>query len=211
MTWCPMDSVFVDPSGSNPESGDIKPSLRSIVRGCSFRPVTSLFTFLAVLAALISFAVWGFRLAARYEQALVAAQEQVHQLGGSLNIDLVDGYYVVKLPPTATDKEVKELIPHFRRLYTGPSIRSPGDSLGPFAFWLSGTQITDEGIKCLSELPLGYLHLDDTQLTDRGLSYLHRQEGLTLVTLKNTGVTDAGVAALERARPRCWVVDSKTE
>lgn len=45
------------------------------------------------------------------------------------------------------------------------------------------------------------LNLRDTMVTDQGLRYLAQVKGLSAVYLAGTGVTSAGVAALQRSRP----------
>ena len=69
----------------------------------------------------------------------------------------------------------------------------------------NGTQVTDDGLQSLKGLvDLRYIELKDTGISDRGLAYL---EGLSLtdLVLLRTKVTAAGVARLQAALPNCRI------
>ncbi len=55
---------------------------------------------------------------------------------------------------------------------------------------LSGTPITDEGLKVLATLPdLEYLHLADTAVTDVGIAELVNAKKLSKIDLRRTKIT----------------------
>ena len=72
--------------------------------------------------------------------------------------------------------------------------------------WLSGTQITDAGIKEMAKSQqLGTLFLTDTQITDAGLKDVAKLQKLERLSLFGTKVTEAGVAELKKALPNCEI------
>ena len=72
--------------------------------------------------------------------------------------------------------------------------------------YLSGTHITDDGLKHLSGLiKLEYLNLADTGVTDAGLQHLKGLAALKNLDLTGTKVTAAGVAMLKQAIPNVKV------
>jgi internalin A len=72
---------------------------------------------------------------------------------------------------------------------------------------LSGTHVTDAGTKELAVLTeLEELWLDGTAVTDAGLRHLERLNKLEFLYLNNCpGVTDEGVARLQKALPKCKI------
>jgi hypothetical protein len=74
--------------------------------------------------------------------------------------------------------------------------------------WVTAnTQITDEGMNSLAELKkLRWLSLSGCKrVTDAGARELKKLSGLKFVFFGGTGVTDAGVADLQKALPQCEV------
>jgi hypothetical protein len=68
----------------------------------------------------------------------------------------------------------------------------------PNLVWLnlSNTNITNDGLKQLSALPLTRLHLEKTRIGDAGLEYLKDLANLEYLNLYATQVTDAGLEHL---------------
>lgn len=62
---------------------------------------------------------------------------------------------------------------------------------------LSNSQTTDTDLAFLNRLPVCYLHLDGTSITDAGLVHLRDLTRLSWIKLDDTRVTDAGLAHLE--------------
>jgi hypothetical protein len=74
--------------------------------------------------------------------------------------------------------------------------------------WVTANvQITDDGVKSLAELKkLRWLSLFGCKrVTDEGARGLQKLSGLKFVFLGGTGVTDSGVADLQKALPQCEV------
>jgi internalin A len=72
--------------------------------------------------------------------------------------------------------------------------------------FLSSPQVTDAGLKELAPLTnLTRLFLKDTRVTDTGLKELAPLTNLTTLVLKDTRVTDAGVKELQAVLPRCEI------
>lgn len=71
---------------------------------------------------------------------------------------------------------------------------------------LRRTSITDAGLLALSELPALRVDLSGTKVTDAGLSHLAGLKTLRSVRVKETGVTDAGVAEFSKANPLVKVI-----
>ena len=67
--------------------------------------------------------------------------------------------------------------------------------------------MTDRGLEHLAATwpKLEGLHLAGSPITDAGLKQLHSLKSLTKVYLKDAKVTEAGVAELRKALPRCEV------
>ena len=69
---------------------------------------------------------------------------------------------------------------------------------------LSGTQISDAGLKELAELKnLNVLYLHANPITDEGLKELAKLERLILLQLNYTKVTKAGIMELKKSLPKC--------
>ena len=66
---------------------------------------------------------------------------------------------------------------------------------------LKGTQITDDGLKHLVDLPtLEKLHLEETKLTDNGLDHLRNIPKLKWLNIYGTEVSDAGIEQLKQLK-----------
>ena len=77
----------------------------------------------------------------------------------------------------------------------------------PFGLNLSGTQVTDAGLKELAGLKnLHTLNLNFTPVTDAGLKELADLKNLHTLDLSFTAVTDAGLAELQKALPACKII-----
>ena len=71
----------------------------------------------------------------------------------------------------------------------------------------SAPQITGKGLESLKDLPnLQVVQLIGTHTTDQDLQSLRVLSKLVFIDLKDTKVTDAGVAELKKALPNCRVV-----
>lgn len=71
---------------------------------------------------------------------------------------------------------------------------------------LTGTQITDEGLKEVVKLQkLEALWLSNTKITDENLKELAKLQKLQELFLDGTKVTAAGVAELKKAMPNCEI------
>jgi beta-lactamase regulating signal transducer with metallopeptidase domain/Leucine-rich repeat (LRR) protein len=76
---------------------------------------------------------------------------------------------------------------------------------------LSGTPVTDAGLKSLAKLAkLRELNLDDTAISDAGLALVKDNPRLQMLRIMHTQVTVAGVAALQKARPNLSVIDDRS-
>jgi len=63
---------------------------------------------------------------------------------------------------------------------------------------LDGTQLTDEGLKCLRGMDrIRQLQLCGTRITDQGLKHLEGMTGLSVLHLANTEISDTGLKHLE--------------
>mgnify|MGYP000290615098 FL=1 len=68
-----------------------------------------------------------------------------------------------------------------------------------------GTSLDDESVAELSPcLRLRRLHLENTLVTDASLPVL-QSLGLTELTLRNTKLSPAAIAAFKKARPECKI------
>jgi hypothetical protein len=101
------------------------------------------------------------------------------------------GGAVVKMPRSTTDANLGELC-ELRDLY----------NLG-----LKGTSVTDKGMRTVAALRQLYsLDLARTGITDVGLRRLERLSKLSYLDLHNCpNITDAGVARLQKALPKCKI------
>jgi tRNA A-37 threonylcarbamoyl transferase component Bud32 len=74
--------------------------------------------------------------------------------------------------------------------------------------WLPNTQISDDGLAHLESLTnLQLLELGHTQVSDDGLKHLYGLIRLEEVVLTGTKVTAEGKAALQKALPKCKIID----
>jgi hypothetical protein len=75
-----------------------------------------------------------------------------------------------------------------------------------FRLKLSGTPITDAGLKELKDLSnLAQLELRKTAVTDQGVKELKGFKNLRHLDLGETKITDAGLKELRTALPRCGI------
>ncbi len=73
---------------------------------------------------------------------------------------------------------------------------------------MSGTKVTDAGLKHLRTLPcLRELVLFGTDITDAGLTQIAGMAELKRVVLQRTKVTDAGASWLRKKLPKCEVAN----
>jgi len=70
---------------------------------------------------------------------------------------------------------------------------------------LVSTGVTDDGLKSLREMPLRTLDLSNTKITDRGLETLAGFQGLSLLKVRETKITEAAAKKLAAALPRCKI------
>src|SRR5688572_1079999 len=62
------------------------------------------------------------------QRQLTATQRFVHDHGGSLDFDLVDGNYMFQLHgEAATDETIRKLVPKLKELPTGFTLIGPGE------------------------------------------------------------------------------------
>jgi hypothetical protein len=61
---------------------------------------------------------------------------------------------------------------------------------------LTGCAITDAGLQQLVRLTVTQLHLAETAVTDVGMQHVGRMDGLRLLNIEKTNVTDAGLALI---------------
>jgi uncharacterized protein (TIGR02588 family) len=136
--------------------------------------------------------------------AMATAQQRVEALGGSFSWEAADSEYVIALHNTAvTDAELVELVGLLQPL-AGDSPRTPG-AMQEFAFNLAGTKIGDEGMQAISALPVAWLNLNDTRITDRGLLHLRNQRRIGIVTVGGTSVTQPGIDTIRLSLPHIWI------
>ena len=70
---------------------------------------------------------------------------------------------------------------------------------------LNDTRVTDKGLRSLEGGGFDLLALSGTNITDAGLEHCKKFTKLAAINLKNTKVTDAGVASLQQAFPDCKI------
>lgn len=159
---------------------------------------------LAAIATVLVLLTRDWYREAANDAALSAAQLHVESLGGSLSLDSADDDYIVSLrDSTVSDAQIAELVVLLRPLATGSS-PSP-DVPRAFAFNLAGTQVGDQSVLAISTLPVAWLNLNGTLITDQGLWHLRDQRQLSIVTISDTKVTRPGINAMRDSLPRVWI------
>ncbi len=81
------------------------------------------------------------------------------------------------------------------------------ESLKVRGYILKDTGVTDKALQILSKVDsLAELFLENTKITDKGLSYLNENanQNLTLITLSGTGITDAGIREISKYSKLAW-------
>jgi hypothetical protein len=78
-------------------------------------------------------------------------------------------------------------------------LRDLGKILTIKALILNGTRVTDEGLQHIEALPLEYLYLGETAISDAGLTILKRITSLKEVSLRNARASAGGIRDLKRA------------
>jgi hypothetical protein len=137
------------------------------------------------------------------DAALVAAQERIESLGGSLSRDVVEDNYVIMLQETAIDDEqIAALVLLLQPLAAG---RSSPNVPERFAFNLAGTNVGDPAVQAIATLPVSWLNLNGTRVSDAGLMHLRDQPQLSILTVGGTQVTGPGVDAFRATRPTVWI------
>jgi hypothetical protein len=144
------------------------------------------------------------------QSAMKAATRRVEELGGKLSVDLVGNQYVIVLHgPAITDTQIAELVVLLQPLSQGVLQQHPNHQL--FAFNLAGTSVSDVSIEAISTLPVAWLNLNGTQVTDQGLLHLRNQEDLSLMTVADTRITRPGVQAFQGSLPQVWISTGGTD
>lgn len=135
---------------------------------------------------------------------IVAAQERVASLGGSLSLDGEANDYIILLHNSAVnDAQIAELVVLLQPLATGSSLTPEVPQ--KFAFNLAGTDVGDPAMQSLATLPVAWLNLNNTKITDDGLWHLRDQQRLRIVTVTGTKVTRPGVQAMRDSLPHLWI------
>ena len=106
-------------------------------------------------------------------------------------------------PTTTLDRAVS-----FVESLGGKVFRDDNSPLKPVTrIGLSGTQVTDAGLKELAPLTnVSWLNLDHTQVTDIGLEQLAPLRNRYHLNLPCTQVTDAGIEELQKTLPKCNIL-----
>jgi len=114
----------------------------------------------------------------------------------------------MKVKATAQKKKVLQL-GHSRFRYFGVTQVEIGELLELERLLLAATQITDTGLKEVAKLQqLVCLHLGTAEITDAGLKEVAKIKQLkTLFLGGRTSVTEVGVAQLQKALPKCKILD----
>lgn len=135
---------------------------------------------------------------------MTAAQARVASLGGSLSLDGADNDYIILLHNSqVSDAQIAELVVLLRPLATGSS---PTPEVPQrFAFNLAGTEVGDPAVQSISTLPVAWLNLNNTKITDDGLLHLRDQRQLRIVTVSGTRVTRPGIQAIRHSLPHVWI------
>src|SRR5262249_18072193 len=76
---------------------------------------------------------------------------------------------------------------------------------GPLAVVLDGTSISDAGLMHLSGVPVGFISLARTQISDSGLAELTSCPRLTALDVSHTQVSDKSLHSLSEFPALLWV------
>jgi hypothetical protein len=137
------------------------------------------------------------------DAALAAVQEHVESLGGSFSQDVFEDNYVIVLDgPEIGDDHIAGLVVLLQPL---TAVRSSPHVPERFAFNLAGTKVGDPGVQAIATLPVSWLNLNGTQVSDAGLMHLRQQSQLSIVTLSGTRVTRPGIDAFSASKPQVWI------
>jgi hypothetical protein len=159
---------------------------------------------LATVVGALGLAGRQFYRSASEEAAISAAQDHVERLGGTFVIDRLDGNYVITLHgPEIDDDDVGQLVGYLQPLPTEPSSRSARHHR--FAFNLANSNVGDRGIQELSKLPLSWLNLNNTQITDKALLHLREQDRMGLLLVSQTALTRPAIEDLRETIPQLWI------
>ena len=159
---------------------------------------------LATVLGALGFAGREFYQSASEKAAISSAQDYVEGLGGSLVLDRLDGNYVIALHgPEIDDQDLESLVVYLQPLPTGPSSRSARHHR--FAFNLASSNVGNRGIEEISKLPLSWLNLNNTKITDEALTHLRDQDRLGLLLVAQTAVTRPAIEDLRQTIPQLWI------
>jgi hypothetical protein len=135
------------------------------------------------------------------------AQKEVWRHGCSLELDLVDGDYMVgwHRDQFASDESIRQVVPTLKQLPTGFTLIGPGEGR-LFRFEVGGPKVTSSGIERICELSLASLSVHGTQISDSILAQLAKQSQLTMISLNDTGLSDEALARLRSTRPKATIL-----
>jgi hypothetical protein len=137
---------------------------------------------------------------ASQEVAFHEARQHVKDLGGTLTTDLGEDNYVITLRGDVSDAQIEQLIGVLQPV----SLRSRW--VQPrFAFDLAGTQVGDEGVLAISTLPVTWLNLNGTHVTDQRLLHLRNQPRMSMLIVNGTKVTKPALSEMEVLMPQLWI------
>ena len=137
------------------------------------------------------------------DAALAAVEARVESLGGTFSQEVFEDDYVIVLQNSEIDDEqIAGLVVLLRPL---AAVRSSPNVPERFAFNLAGTKVGDPAVQAISTLPVSWLNLNGTQVSDAGLMHLRDQSQLSIVTISGTKVTKPGIEAFRASKPQVWI------
>ncbi|HEX5103585.1 MAG TPA: hypothetical protein VFV87_07240 [Pirellulaceae bacterium] len=130
------------------------------------------------------------------------ARQHVSSLGGRIFKDDYGNYIIELQRSSVTDAELERLVLALQPLR---SEHSSPDIERMFAFDLSATSVGDRGVQAIADLPLDWLNLNSTQITDGAFPHLYDQERLAVMTVSETHVTWPAIQEMRAHSPHVWI------
>lgn len=134
-------------------------------------------------------------------QQFKAIEAEIGQSNASLNWELVDGNYSVRLSGhAASNQSVKSISTILKELPTGFTLVGPGEAR-LFHVCLDGSRVCDDGFATLLQLPIEFLFINGGDITDQTAAIIAGHRTLIWLNLHDVSVSEDAFRLIREQNP----------